>query len=432
MKKGMMLIALILAVTSFRGMVAGQGRDTTKQPRPCDTCFIQEDIVDLFFRGNNPFRSKTPHRFRAFAIPLIAYDPATSVQIGLGGSFSLQLGDPANTKLSAGVTSVLFTLQQQFFVQFKSNIFFPRNVWLLQSDWRYYIFNLPMYALGTQSKCLVTSPPGFSTVIIDPALGGTYLMGYNWLKFHNILSHRVTDNIYIGVGYHLDYHFNIDDFELNVGNDTLFNTPHYAYSVKHGFNPKHYISSGLSANFVFDSRDDMVNAYKGIFINVNYRDNFTWLGSSRNGSELWTEFRTYIRLSKRCPRHLLAFWYFGSFVVSGDIPYMDLMSISYDQMNSSGRGYAQGRFRGEDFVYGEMEYRFPISQRTHILGGVIFTNVCTASNRDEHVPLFGYFQPAAGVGLRIMVGKHDRTNIAIDFGIGNMSKGLYVQTQEVF
>jgi hypothetical protein len=108
------------------------------------------------------------------------------------------------------------------------------------------------------------------------------------------------------------------------------------------------------------------------------------------------------------------------------------MSISYDQMNSSGRGYAQGRYRGEDFVYGEMEYRFPISQHSHILGGVLFTNVCTVSNRDMNIPLFGYFQPAAGAGIRIMVGKNDRTNIAIDFGIGNMSNGLYLQTQEVF
>jgi hypothetical protein len=49
-----------------------------------------------------------------------------------------------------------------------------------------------------------------------------------------------------------------------------------------------------------------------------------------------------------------------------------------------------------------------------------------------NIPLFGYFQPAAGAGLRIMVGKNDRTNIAIDFGIGHMSNGLYLQTQEIF
>jgi hypothetical protein len=79
-----------------------------------------------------------------------------------------------------------------------------------------------------------------------------------------------------------------------------------------------------------------------------------------------------------------------------------------------------------------MEYRFPISHCTGILGGVIFCNVTTASNRDLAIPLFGYWRPGAGAGLRIMVGKFDRTNILIDFGFGEFSKGLYLQATEVF
>ena len=83
-------------------------------------------------------------------------------------------------------------------------------------------------------------------------------------------------------------------------------------------------------------------------------------------------------------------------------------------------------------MYGEVEYRFPISRCTGIVGGVLFANVITASNRDMNVPLFGYFKPGAGFGLRIMVGKHDRTNILIDFGLGQFSQGLYLQAQEIF
>ena len=398
----------------------------------CDTCCPQKDLIDFFFKGKNPFYTSKEKRFRFFAIPLVAFDPATSLQFGVGGSFSLQLGKAADTKLSAGVASVLYTLNQQFFIQYKGNIYFPHNKWFLQSDWRFYMFNLPTYSLGTNNQVAIPEVPGFGTEIIDPAMNGQYPMDYNWIRFYNILSRRLTKSINIGIGYHIDIHYNIQDDNLLISGDTLYNTPHYAYSTLHGFNTDHYITSGVSANFVFDTRDNQLNAYRGVFVNVNYRYNATWLGSSQNSSTLWTEFRAYIPLSKRCPRHLLAFWYFGSFQVSGYLPFLDLMSISYDQMNSSGRGYAQGRYRGEDFVYGEMEYRFPISPHSHILGGVIFTNVTTASNRDMQIPLFGYFQPAIGAGLRIMVGKHDRTNIAIDFGIGNMSKGLYVQTQEVF
>ncbi|MFA5727625.1 MAG: BamA/TamA family outer membrane protein, partial [Saccharofermentanaceae bacterium] len=209
-------------------------------------------------------------------------------------------------------------------------------------------------------------------------------------------------------------------------------TPHYAYSRLHGFDNTSYLASGISFNFVYDTRDNLINAYKGIYVNVNYRYNSSWLGSSQNGSQLWTEFRTYVGLSKRAPRHLLAFWAYGSFLVSGKIPYLDLMSCGFDQMNSSGRGYEQGRWRGEDVVYGEMEYRFPISRCSGIVGGVLFANVITASNHDMDIPLFGYFKPGAGFGVRIMLSKRDRTNLLIDFGLGQQSDGIYIQAQEIF
>lgn len=424
-------IRLILVLFFYGGpMIVYSGEPLNSAG--CDSCCLQQDIVDLLFKGHNPFSSNEKKRIRFIGVPLIAYDPATDLQLGLGGSFSIQFGNPHNTKISAGMSSAIYTTKKQFIIQWKSNIFFPGNRWLLQSDWRYYIFTLPTYTLGSNSHALFPPVPGYSEVFINPRNKGRYQVDYYWLKFHNIFSRKVFRNIYLGMGYHLDYHYNILDRSLYIVNDTLYNTPHYSYSILHGFNPDHYISSGISADFVFDSRDNMLNAYKGVFININYRYNPVWLGSSRNGSELWTEFRTYIPLSKKCPRHLLAFWYYGKFAVTGDIPYLDLMSISYDQMNSSGRGYSQGQFRGEDFMYGEVEYRFPISPHSHILGGVIFTNVCTSSNRDMGVPLFGYFKPSAGAGIRIMVGKRDRTNIAIDFGIGDSSTGVYIQSQEVF
>jgi hypothetical protein len=132
------------------------------------------------------------------------------------------------------------------------------------------------------------------------------------------------------------------------------------------------------------------------------------------------------------PRHLLAFWFFGDFRISGNMPYMNLMANGFDQSNSSGRGYTQGRWRGDDYVYGEVEYRFPISPCSKIVGGVLFANVSTASSRDNDVPLFGFLKAGCGFGVRIMVGKHDRTNLLIDFGLGQLSQGFYLKAQEVF
>jgi hypothetical protein len=160
--------------------------------------------------------------------------------------------------------------------------------------------------------------------------------------------------------------------------------------------------------------------------------NPTFLGSSQNSSQLWTEFRTYIGLSKKTPRHLIAFWYFGNFLVSGEQPYLTLMALGDDQRLKSGRGYTAGRFRGQDYVYAEAEYRFPILRCAQTLGGVVFVNASTASNRDTGVQLFDYVRPAVGFGFRLLMNKYSRMNISIDFAYGFDSKGTYFGGAETF
>jgi outer membrane protein assembly factor BamA len=371
---------------------------------------------------------------RAIILPLIAYSPATGVQLGAGSALSWTIGRNPGTNLSAGSVQLLWTTKKQVISYVRTSMFFDDNKWFLQTDWRLYLFRLPTFGLGTGPEDNIPVLPenpdfGSNPVIYE---GGKFPMKYNWVKVHNVIYREVERHFYAGVGYHLDHYYDIDDEELNLDSSSIIITPHYAYSIRHGFNLETYTTSGVSLNFGYDTRDNIINAYKGMYINASYLYNFQFLGSNMNGSNLWTEFRTYVGLSKREPRNLIAFRVFGSFKISGELPYLNLMSNGFDPVNSSGRGYTQGRWRGEDFVYGEAEYRFPISSCSKIVGGVVFANVSTASNRDMQVPLFGYLKPGCGFGLRIMVGKNDRTNLLIDFGLGQMSQGFYLQAQEVY
>ena len=98
----------------------------------------------------------------------------------------------------------------------------------------------------------------------------------------------------------------------------------------------------------------------------------------------------------------------------------------------AGRGYTQGRFRGPDLVYGEGEYRFPISACGGVLGGVLFVNATSTNNPDGGVKLFDYVAPGYGAGLRLMVDKYSRTNLQVDFGFGKHSGGVYLGAAETF
>lgn len=397
-----------------------------------DTC-RQQDLLGLIFKKRTFDTEIHARRFSAIIIPLIGLSPSTGFSIGGGSSLSWRFGRYPETKLSAGVASIMVTTKKQLIFQFKTNVYLSRNKWFFQNDWRVYLYRTPAFGLGTGPSENIPEIPGDPSEIVNTvALQGRYPMQFNWIKFHNIMSRAITEHCFVGLGYHLDYHFDIDDQELVTDSVGYRPTPHYAYCRLHGFDNIRYLSSGMSLNFVFDNRDNLINAYKGFYINVNYRYNAKILGSSSNGSRLWTDFRTYVGLSKKIPRHVLAFWVYGSFMVSGHIPYLELMSNGFDQMNSSGRGYEQGRWRGENLVYGEVEYRFPISPCSGIIGGVLFANVITASNHDMGIPLFGFFKPGAGFGVRIMLSKEDRTNLLIDFGLGQQSQGFYLQAQEIF
>ena len=111
---------------------------------------------------------------------------------------------------------------------------------------------------------------------------------------------------------------------------------------------------------------------------------------------------------------------------------MILPATAYDQRGRSARGYVQGRFRGNNLVYGEAEYRFPISKPGGILGGVLFVNATTADNPNQDLKLFDSVRPAYGLGLRIMADKRSRTNLCVDYGFGNKSGGFYLAAAETF
>jgi outer membrane protein assembly factor BamA len=145
------------------------------------------------------------------------------------------------------------------------------------------------------------------------------------------------------------------------------------------------------------------------------------------------DYRHYFNLSERRKRHLIAVWGYGNFLVTGNLPYMNLPSIGWDMFGRSGRAYAQGRFRGESMFYTEAEYRFPLQQNKETFGGTVFVNAGSFSSRDTNEKLFEQFNPGYGLGLRVMINKQNRTTITADYGWGQKgNSGFYLNVNESF
>jgi surface antigen Omp85-like protein len=390
----------------------------------------QKELADLLRKKGKP--PKLPKKMLLLILPKISSNPTNGFTVGLGVTYGARFGPEKTTKVSMINLSVAVTSKKQFLSFIKSNVFTANDRFFLQGDWRFNVFNGPTWGLGTSAPDTTDLDNTWFWEGADVSeTEGAFGMAYNYTKIHEIVNYEVADNIFVGMGYHLDIYSKIQDSRLNL--DTLPRqlTPHYVYSKIKGFDETSYILSGVSLNFVYDSRDNLINPYEGNYINANYRMNPQFLGSSKNSSSLLLEYRTYISVSKKAARHLVGFWFFGDFQVTGDRPYLTLMATAEDQLSRSGRGYIGGRFRGENFLYGEVEYRFPIGGCNSMIGGVIFLNATTASNSND-VGLFDYIRPGMGVGLRFLINKTYRTNLNVEIARGYKSQGFYLSGAETF
>lgn len=424
----------VMMITPGRAQETPSPADTAVKEKKCE----QGAIGDLFRKKEK--KQKPPRKFLALVLPNISSNPTNGFLLGVGGSFGWYMGPKENTRVSSAPFTVAVTSKSQLITFVKHNIYTKDNDFFLQGDWKFYIYSQPTYGLGTNAPETGGLPSNISWMgegTSDDSV--SFPMKFNYIKLHEIINRQLIGDLYGGIGYHMDYYYAINDEKYqpipdSAGNPTTryYATPHSSYCDTNHFNKREYLLSGVSLNLLYDTRDNQICPYKGIYANINYRINPTFLGSAQNSSTLWLEFRTYLGLSKKTPRHLIGFWAFGDFTVSGKLPYLTMPSLGEDQRARSGRAYTNGRFRGENIVYGEVEYRFPIWPCTNIIGGVLFANATTTSNSSRGVKLFEYVKPGVGVGLRIMVNKYFRTNINLDYAIGVKSSGFYFSGQETF
>lgn len=385
-----------------------------------------------------PDTSKLIREFSIIPLPAIAYNPTFGLMLGVAPGFSWYMGNPESTSISSALGTLIYTTKKQFLFTFKSNVFYKDDSWNFLGDWRYFITSQPTYGLGSGPQTV--KPVGAGDIEYEDGqfnkpIPDAQMLEFNYLRFHETAMKRIADTRYfLGLGYHLDIHSKIKDNLLNVEEDSL--TSHYSYQVLNGLPLDAYTLSGISLNALLDSRDNAVNPYSGRYAYVNLRINPTFLGSTANSGLLWLEYRDYLHLSKERPRHLIGFWTYGWFKAWGKVPFMDLPAVGWDQFGRSGRAYTQGRIRGENLVYGEIEYRFPLQKNKETFGGAIFVNTTTASNglEGEHaIGLFDYMDFAGGIGLRVMVNKESRANLCLDYAWGmHGASGFYFGINEVF
>lgn len=374
------------------------------------------DVADLV---RKLFRKKAPppdaadqDNVMSVVSPIIGAKPSTGAVVGLAGNVAFFLGDRDTTSISAAVGALTFSTRSQTSLTAHATVFGGDDRWRLEVDDRAQWTSLETPGLGMP-------PP------LDPEL-----VKFDFLRLHHTGYLKMWKHLYAGAGFHFDRHAGVGPDDGGEGR--WDQSPYVDYARTTGLPLRTQTAAGPSVELIWDSRDNVIDPNDGWMARANYRvlvDGL--LGGDSGWEKLNLDFRAYRALSLD-GHHKLAVWGYGDLVVDGTAPYFQLPSTGSDAYGRSGRGYAEGHFRGEHLAFLELEYRGQLTDNG-LLGMVAFANVTSVASRQAEQELFDRWAPGVGVGLRLKVNKHSSTNLAFDIGFGERgNRGVYLGVQEAF
>jgi hypothetical protein len=396
-----------------------------KPAQPVDSQAGHYDIGDLVQHIFRPKQKPDSLQKRSgiTIIPNVAANPSIGAQIGIKAVAGRRLGTDPNTIMSIAATTVAITTKGIIFSYLTHNIYTPGNKWNFQGNLVAAKTVTPDYGQGIGYAPATDNPADL--VLANPQRKARALHSF-YFNFREKVYKEVKKGLFVGGGVSFDVRRHIDE-----GTEANNATPFKIFSDRYGFARDSYSANGLLFNVQYTTRDNLNRAYKGIYIDAGFRANQHWMGSSKNALQFTTDVRKYVSLSATRPEHVIAFWNWGSYLLSGAVPYLELPGTAKDPGSRSGRGYTIGYFNGTQFNYSEVEYRFPIT-RNKFLSGVAFVNAQTA-NDVAGTKLFKHWQPGYGGGLRVLFNKATRTNLCLDYAWGRYgARGFFLGLNEAF
>lgn len=327
------------------------------------------------------------------AVPILKLEPETGVSMGLNTYYRFKMGKDTTNGLSILQSVVAYTTEKQFMAGVKGQLFGKKRRTILRFEGKYSYFPYKFWGIGNEID--IHQFAYYYPTIFE--LDAQYYI-------------RIYKTLYIGLhGKAEDYH------TLNFGSDftRLITEPLQGLTGGKTVGPGWGIWQ--------DSRDNVVNASKGLFLKVNQN----LLGFMQAGDFNFTKTTIDARYFKKMKKKsVLAFQAYTE-LTQGDIPFFSMAFLGGEQLM---RGYYNGAYRAQNMGAFQAEWRNAINQR---LGWVAFASsgLIAQNNNDMFTQPLRY---AGGIGFRYMFDKKNRLNARIDVSITKESRGVYFGIGEAF
>ena len=331
-----------------------------------------------------------------FILPLIYFTPDTRWAFGGAGVYYFKVQPKDSTQKETRTSFIQFladyTENKQSDVWSTWNIFTRDEKFLLKGDLRFRNFPDRFYGIGnTTTK---ESMEKYS---------------YNLLQIRGMFLRQIKKDVFLG----FDYEFR-KEYGLSYADNGLLGS-----GIITGYQGG--IGSALGAVAIIDTRDNIINAYKGSLAEFSSYFFSPILGSSFQFINVNGMYQKYWQVGKK---RVLAMQHKARFTF-GDVPFLDMSTLGGEDIL---RGYAKNRYRDQHLIASQVEYRFPLFWRlgltTFAGAGDIFSKISDLSFRN--------LKYSVGTGLRFVINPAERLNIRLDYAYGKEGGLYYIMVAEAF
>lgn len=329
------------------------------------------------------------------AYPTLGYAPETSLEIGISAVLLYYAKkDYEKNRLSELRTFTFITLQRQYGIWLDHDLYGDDDKWFFLGKVRQQRFPLLYFGIGP-----------------DLLEEDANLVDASYTLVKERVLRKVAPNLFAGLEF--DY-------------QRLYNAQFESDPIHNPLGTEGSQNLGLGLGLVYDNRQNVLNVRDGFFAEVAYLRYAPAWGSDFDFSGVYSDFR-YFKSMSTDKKQVLAAQLVGTFV-NGDVPFNQLALMGGEQLM---RGYYLGRYRDNNLVAGQVEYRFlpfPFSKR---FGAAAFLGAGTVAPTIGDLRL-SQLKVAGGAGIRFLLFPSKDIYVRFDVAFSEDGPGFYFFTGESF
>lgn len=342
-------------------------------------------------------KDSTLYPSKFIAAPVVSFSPETNFGFGTGAKYLFKFnGSGEETRVSNMPVSLRYTLNNQFIIYSGFEIFTNQEKWVIEGNLLFQ--NYPRLFYGIGRNALKENEEEYNY--------------YQFLAEPIFLKQMFTRYLFIGAGFRYNQIYRTETEQ----NGLLSN------SNLEGVNGS--TSTGIEAAALYDSRNNILNAANGWYLEMTHGYYDTFLGGTQQFELTRFDLRHYFKVWNES-KDIMAFQFLGRFA-HGNVPFNELALFGGDEIL---RGYREGRYVDNHLMAGQVEYRKRFAETR--LGAVVFLGAGDVyGSLDEFK--FKNLRPNYGLGLRFLIDKTENLNIRLDWGFGPSSNYVYLGIAEAF